>query len=275
MFEWAAKDAIGYANQIYAEIENCNERSMGEWLTFDEWNNWYQRFFAKPQRWTILHEYIKDTIIENQRYLCDKHFDEVVLFEIFSILKKYNINYSHISTFKYLEHYDAERGEIDFKSTTIDEETISDHLIKMKSIFYEQGIDRLTNEVFTILYTDRDLLAVIGLQISTYIQSHTKQDFPNYLASDGVMKRPSYWPAWLKKGLVFRDKEICQNCGKVVAPSFNPMIESYHIDHIIPLNCGGTNDATNLQLLCNSCNTSKGARHIIYRNTYEGVQYFV
>lgn len=36
-----------------------------------------------------------------------------------------------------------------------------------------------------------------------------------------------------------------------------------HIDHIMPLALGGTNDATNLQLLCVRCNLSKGAKHPI------------
>jgi len=32
------------------------------------------------------------------------------------------------------------------------------------------------------------------------------------------------------------------------------------IDHIVPLHHGGSNDPTNLQILCISCNSSKGAR---------------
>jgi len=33
-----------------------------------------------------------------------------------------------------------------------------------------------------------------------------------------------------------------------------------HIDHIQPISCGGSSDRTNLQLLCQPCNSSKGAR---------------
>ena len=33
------------------------------------------------------------------------------------------------------------------------------------------------------------------------------------------------------------------------------------IDHVVPLHGGGTNDRRNLQLLCTSCNRSKGAKH--------------
>lgn len=36
---------------------------------------------------------------------------------------------------------------------------------------------------------------------------------------------------------------------------------NYHVDHIVPLALGGANSRINLQILCQSCNTSKGAKH--------------
>lgn len=37
----------------------------------------------------------------------------------------------------------------------------------------------------------------------------------------------------------------------------------YHVDHVMPLFLGGSNDVKNIQLLCQHCNTSKQARHPI------------
>ena len=36
-----------------------------------------------------------------------------------------------------------------------------------------------------------------------------------------------------------------------------------HVDHVMPLALGGTNDKTNLQLLCPTCNHSKSSKHPI------------
>jgi 5-methylcytosine-specific restriction endonuclease McrA len=46
----------------------------------------------------------------------------------------------------------------------------------------------------------------------------------------------------------------CANC-KI------DLYSRFHRDHIMPLKLGGTNDIGNIQLLCPSCNTSKGAKH--------------
>jgi 5-methylcytosine-specific restriction endonuclease McrA len=38
------------------------------------------------------------------------------------------------------------------------------------------------------------------------------------------------------------------------------LADKYHIDHIVPVKLGGTNDRANLQILCIACNLQKGAR---------------
>lgn len=38
-------------------------------------------------------------------------------------------------------------------------------------------------------------------------------------------------------------------------------LSKYHVDHINPLSLGGSNDKSNLQLLCPGCNLRKHAKH--------------
>jgi 5-methylcytosine-specific restriction endonuclease McrA len=44
----------------------------------------------------------------------------------------------------------------------------------------------------------------------------------------------------------------------------------YHLDHVFPLKLGGTNDRSNLQLLCRNCNCRKGAKHPLEFARLEG-----
>lgn len=53
--------------------------------------------------------------------------------------------------------------------------------------------------------------------------------------------------------LFIKQKGKCMNC-------FKSIKNKYDVDHIIPLSKGGNNWPSNLQILCPSCNRSKGAK---------------
>jgi hypothetical protein len=54
-----------------------------------------------------------------------------------------------------------------------------------------------------------------------------------------------------------RDSFTCQYCGRR-APNV-----ILHVDHIIPVAVGGTNDLANLRTACSICNEGKGARRLV------------
>jgi hypothetical protein len=54
--------------------------------------------------------------------------------------------------------------------------------------------------------------------------------------------------------LLVLQKSKCAVC-------YTSIKDGYHVDHVIPLAVGGGNGKDNLQLLCSSCNCSKGAKH--------------
>ncbi|PZU93192.1 MAG: HNH endonuclease [Pseudanabaena sp.] len=47
----------------------------------------------------------------------------------------------------------------------------------------------------------------------------------------------------------------CQSCHVI-----DPTAKTLHVDHIIPLAQGGTNDFSNFQTLCAKCNRQKSAK---------------
>ncbi len=53
--------------------------------------------------------------------------------------------------------------------------------------------------------------------------------------------------------LLKRQNSKCANC-------LCSIKQGYHVDHISPLSRGGSNDITNIQLLCPSCNMRKGSK---------------
>jgi 5-methylcytosine-specific restriction enzyme A len=61
-------------------------------------------------------------------------------------------------------------------------------------------------------------------------------------------------PPEVRQYVLERDRSQCQSCGKSAEQA------RLHIDHIIPLAKGGTNDLSNLHTLCQHCNLSKSDR---------------
>ena len=57
-----------------------------------------------------------------------------------------------------------------------------------------------------------------------------------------------YIPKTTKKIVFSRDGGVCQCCGSS---------EKIEYDHITPFSCGGSNEVSNIQLLCLKCNRSK------------------
>lgn len=64
----------------------------------------------------------------------------------------------------------------------------------------------------------------------------------------------------MRNELAFRQKYLCFICEQLLPPVFD-------IDHIVPLNEGGTNEISNLQCLCKDCHIDKSAKEAESRAT--------
>ncbi len=54
-----------------------------------------------------------------------------------------------------------------------------------------------------------------------------------------------------ERTLLYEEQNTCEICNKKLN------LKSFHIDHIVPLACGGTNEKNNLQILCQPCHFEK------------------
>ena len=79
------------------------------------------------------------------------------------------------------------------------------------------------------------------------------KDYPKRKLSpeERERKRWEYKRARMAPKVFEKYGEFCQICGSE---------DNLTIDHIVPISKGGTSDLDNLQPLCKSCNSSKGAK---------------
>lgn len=63
-------------------------------------------------------------------------------------------------------------------------------------------------------------------------------------------------PSWARRAILARERGKCAQCSVDIVLELD---EEHHIDHIVPLARGGSNDLVNLQVLCEKCNLLKSA----------------
>jgi len=77
---------------------------------------------------------------------------------------------------------------------------------------------------------------------------------PRFLAVERVREQAHYksddWRAKRIRVLT-RDAFVCRSCGRVASG------QAAHVDHIVPLEDGGSDQDENLQTLCRSCHGRK------------------
>lgn len=67
-----------------------------------------------------------------------------------------------------------------------------------------------------------------------------------------VKRKRTHIPRGLRKEVFKRDNYTCKECGAKKSEG-----ATLHIDHIIPISKGGTDELSNLQTLCADCNLNK------------------
>lgn len=212
--------------------------------------------FYKPSKDSILIRYIKELLIDGLLY-------ETVIENSpeYYVLKQHNED-----LFKLFGYSFSDIGELppeypDFDGEYFDEwESFAE---KVNNFYCDNINEQWAEHVFYILFSNKDFLFRFNTEVAKVVKELKKEDYPEYLKKDGVIKRKKF-PVWLQKAVKMRDRNRCQLCGKDLSGTYNLSDENF--DHMIPLEDGGTNDPCNIQLTCEHCNKSKGARSKDYKN---------
>ncbi|HEX2907840.1 MAG TPA: HNH endonuclease [Phototrophicaceae bacterium] len=207
---------------------------------------------CKPLKASILHHYINAVIAVSERenyrdnsdsYCEIDHDPEVTRLE--QIFREYEIS---VEPFKaYLENAypngDTDANDPFYEWFVCNEDG------------FELLWEKITEEVFHILFGNRTFLLQFNLALADYLRYSSVKIPPQYLDKKGVIKR-QHIPQWVKKAVYFRDQGRCVLCQKDLSGLLSTD-RSLQYDHIVPLNLWGTNDPCNIQLLCDKCNNSK------------------
>lgn len=120
--------------------------------------------------------------------------------------------------------------------------------------------ENLVEEVFHILFRDVVFLGRFNQLTSGYILAYGAyaDGTDARFTSRGRLRR-QHVPQIVKNTIFHRDGGECRSCKRSLSRIVNPEATERY-DHIVPLAEGGANDITNLQLLCNECNSIKSDR---------------
>lgn len=92
----------------------------------------------------------------------------------------------------------------------------------------------------------------------------------NIFVSDAISEKSGRknLPQWIKRAVFYRDNGKCVICQKDLSGLID-VEEEYEkqYDHIVPLEEGGLNDISSIQLMCSCCNQKKGV-NIYTSNVY-------
>lgn len=123
---------------------------------------------------------------------------------------------------------------------------------------YNEDFSEL-NHIYAInfaerLFHDRQYCEFVNYIIAHFYDFNGLPTINNQGGFEVLIVERKKWPKWVIDTLRARERGKCASCSK----SFDELESEAQIDHIIPLAEGGFNDLVNLQLLCESCNKTKG-----------------
>lgn len=236
----------------------------------DFWGEGNIEYFFEPfKKHSVLHKYVEFCIdrlfYESNNDLSDFKIDELrhKRFWVNEALDYHNIQHE-----SFWQWYQNRYND----STSFVEDLIYKYFEDIEfSDFYTSLKEQMIEETFFILFLNRKFLRQFNLNLAGIFEVQGEVNYSessmDLLTNRWKLKRKRI-PMWAKKAVFYRDRGKCTYCKKDLSGLIN-ISNISHIDHIVPLDKFGFNDVSNLQLLCDNCNTSKGSRHSKISRDYE------
>lgn len=120
-------------------------------------NNWiitvdYLKKVVVPHKKTILHDYVEAVIMNSYSYLLDKHFPGEVIADLDECSRCYQLSVDSLGIRHFQFDSDGELTRGDFEDAEIYADSFLD-------LFQQKLLPTLAEDVFTILYNDKNLLS--------------------------------------------------------------------------------------------------------------------
>ncbi len=135
----------------------------------------------------------------------------------------------------------------------------------------DELLDRMVSEVFFVLFQNRGLLLLFNEMIASQVEEaepdEIEEEYRPLFAKKGVLRRVRP-PKWVRRAVFYRDRGCCVLCHNDLSGLVS-IWPAENFDHIVPLESGGLNDVSNIQLLCRRCNERKAAGKAATTDIYE------
>jgi DNA replicative helicase MCM subunit Mcm2 (Cdc46/Mcm family) len=248
--EFSNHSTTHFAAYIQDCINNYDEGNLFDYY-FDQssLDNAFIEQMLDPQRNSLIFSFSVFVINFDYEYYLKKYVGLGDWSSILEVFESYKVS---------IPNYDNELMETD-------REYFSEYIYDLRGEYVDKLANKIAKEVLEILFLNRILLKDFHVRVAEFLKTLDSDKYPKLFRANGNVHRTNYWPRWLHEALFYREQGRCTLCGedlsKLVFTGAKP-----NIDHIVPLALGGTNDTTNLQLLCKSCNLRKLDHTIETRN---------